>query len=204
MPMSDVPYNRFLIKYKKEAVQPAIDLIGEKEFLGLHAEYLFFSKEDLCIIRPQFEAMLAVYTEHGKYSQFLLKNMLQNLILTIYERRLHTIKSSIELSSFHEQIYEALMYIEHHLSEPLSLELVAEKVALSPSYFSRLFKSSVGYSFSEYVTHTRLEYSKLLMANEKLSVGEIALRSGFHNANYFSATFKKYNHISPKEYSART
>lgn len=204
MPMSDVPYNRFLIKYKKEAVQPAIDLIGEKEFLGLHAEYLFFSKEDLCIIRPQFETMLAVYTEHGKYSQFLLKNMLQNLILTIYERRLHTIKNSIELSSFHEQIYEALMYIEHHLSEPLSLELVAEKVALSPSYFSRLFKSSVGYSFSEYVTHTRLEYSKLLMANEKLSVGEIALRSGFHNANYFSATFKKYNHISPKEYSART
>lgn len=203
MPMSDVPYKRFLIKYKKEAVQPAIDLIGEKEFLGLHAEYLFFSEEDLLVIRPLFEAMLAIYTKHGKYSQFLLKNMLQNLILTIHERRLHTTKNSIELSSFHEQVYEALMYIEHHLSENLSLESVAEKVALSPSYFSRLFKSSVGYSFSEYVTHTRLEYSKLLMANENLSIGEIALRCGFRNANYFSSTFKKYNHISPKEYSAQ-
>lgn len=128
MPMSDVPYNRFLIKYKKEAAQPAIDLIGEKEFLGLQAEYLIFSKEDLLIIRPLFETMLGIYSEHGKYSQFLLKNMLQNLILTIYERRLHTTKNSIELSSFHEQIYEALMYIELHLSESLSLELVAEKL----------------------------------------------------------------------------
>lgn len=203
MPMSDEPYKRFLIKYKKEAAQPAIDLIGEKEFLGLHSEYLFFSEESLRIIRPQFEAMLAVYIEHGKHSQFLLKNMLQNLILTIHEHKLHAEKSSIELSSFHEQIYEALMYIERHLADDLSLEIVAKEVSLSPSYFSRLFKSSVGFSFSEYVTHTRLEYSKLLMANENLSVGEIALRCGFHNPNYFSATFKKYNHISPKEYSAQ-
>ena len=204
MPMSDVPYKRYLIKYKKEVVQPVIDLIGEQEFLGLHTEYLFFPKEALSIIRPQFEAMLSTYNEHGKYSQFLLKNMLQNLILTIYERKLQTAKSSIELSSFNKQIYDALIYIERNLSSDLSLELVAGKVALSPSYFSRLFKSSVGFSFSEYVTHTRLEYAKVLMANEKLSIGEIAQRCGFNNSNYFSSTFKKYNHLTPKEYSAHS
>lgn len=204
MPMSDTPYKRFLIKYKKEAAQPAIDLIGEKDFLDLHMEYLYFSEESLKIIRPQFEAMLSVYTEHGKYAQFQLKNMLQNLILTIYEHKLQSVKNSIELSCFNKQIYDAMIYIEGNLAGDLSLEIVAEKVSLSPSYFSRLFKNCVGFSFSEYVTHTRLEYSKLLMANEKLSVGEIALRCGFHNANYFSATFKKYNHITPKEYSAQS
>lgn len=200
MPMSDTPYRRFLIKYKKEAAQPVIDLIGEKEFLALHMEYMYFSEENLKIIRPQFENMLAVYNEHSKYSQFILKNMLQNLILNIYQRKLPAKEDSLQISSFHNQIYEALIYIERNLAGDLSLDVVAQSVSLSPSYFSRLFKSSVGFSFSEYVTHTRLEYAKLLMANEKLSIGEIAERSGFNNANYFSTTFKKYNHVTPKDY----
>lgn len=200
MPMSDVPYKRFLIKYKKEAVQPVIDLIGENEFFSMHMEYLHFSEESLQIITPQFENMLTVYNQHGKYSQFLLKNMLQNLILTIYQKRLPSKEDSLQINSFNEQVYEALIYIERNLAGNLSLTIVADQVSLSPSHFSRLFKQSVGYSFSEYVTHTRLEYAKLLMTNEKLSIGEVAERSGFNNANYFSSTFKKYNHMTPKEY----
>ncbi|MBQ7774792.1 MAG: helix-turn-helix transcriptional regulator [Lachnospiraceae bacterium] len=200
MPMSDAPYKRFLIKYKKEVLQPVIDLIGENEFQALHMYYMHFSVESLSIIRPQFENMLAVYNSHSKYSQFILKNMLQNLVLTIYQRKLPPQEESLHLSSFHPQIYEALMYIERNLAGDLALEVVAEKISLSPSYFSRLFKSSVGCSYSEYVTRTRLQYAKLLMSNEKLSISEIAERSGFNNSNYFSSTFKKYNHITPKEY----
>lgn len=194
------PYKRFLIKYKKEAVQSVIDLIGENEFFSMHMEYMYFSEENLQIITPQFENMLTVYNEHGKHSQFLLKNMLQNLILTIYQKRLPSKEDSLQINSFNEQVYEALIYIERNLAGNLSLNIVAEQVSLSPSHFSRLFKQSVGYSFSEYVTHTRLEYAKLLMTNEKLSIGEIAERSGFNNANYFSSTFKKYNHVTPREY----
>lgn len=201
MPMSDVPYKRFLIKYKKEALQPVIDLIGENEFQALHMHYMNFSEESLKLIRPQFENMLAVYNSHSKFSQFLLKNMLQNLVLTIYQRRLPTQEDSIQLSNFNTQIYDALIFVERNLTSDLSLEVVAKKVSLSPSYFSRLFKNSVGCSFSEYVIRTRLQYAKLLMANEKLSISEIAERSGFGNSNYFSTLFKKYNGISPREYS---
>lgn len=200
MPVSDEPYKRFLIKYKKEAVQPVIDLIGEKEFIGMHMEYMKFSKESLELIRPQFEAMLAIYKEHSKYSQFMLKNMLQNLILTIYQRRLPPEEDGIHLSSFNEQVYEAMIYIDKNLTEDLSLEMVAKEVALSPSYFSRLFKESVGCAFSEYVTYTRLQYAKILMANERLSVGELALRCGFNNSNYFATAFKKFNGVTPREY----
>lgn len=202
MPMSDAPYKRFLIKYKKEVLEPVIDLIGENEFQALHMHYMNFSEESLTLIRPQFENMLAIYNSHSKYSQFMLKNMLQNLVLTIYQRRLPSHEDSIQLSNFNSQIYDALIYVERNLTSDLSLEVVAKKVSLSPSYFSRLFKSSVGCSFSEYVIRTRLQYAKLLMSNEKLSISEIAERSGFGNSNYFSTLFKKYNNISPREYSS--
>lgn len=200
MPMSDAPYKRYLIKYKKEVLAPVIDLIGENEFQALHMHYMNFSAESLNIIRPQFENMLAVYNSHSQYAQFMLKNMLQNLVLTIYQRKLPTKEDSIFLSTFHTQIYDALIYVERNLAGDLSLDSVAKQISLSPSYFSRLFKSTVGCSFSEYVTRTRLQYAKLIMANEKLSVSEVAERCGFNNSNYFSTIFKRYNHISPKEY----
>ena len=200
MPMSDAPYKRYLIKYKKEVLAPVIDLIGENEFQALHMHYMNFSEESLALIRPQFENMLAVYNSQSKYSQFILKNMLQNLVLTIYQHKLPTQEDSLYLSTFNSQIYEALIYVERNLAGDLSLEAVAKQIALSTGYFSRLFKSSVGCSFSEYVTRTRLQYAKLIMANEKLSVSEVAERCGFNNSNYFSTIFKKYNQVSPKEY----
>ena len=200
MPMSDAPYKRYLIKYKKEVLAPVIDLIGENEFQALHMHYMNFSEESLALIRPQFENMLAVYNSQSKYSQFILKNMLQNLVLTMYQHKLPTQEDSLYLSTFNSQIYEALIYVERNLAGDLSLEAVAKQIALSTGYFSRLFKSSVGCSFSEYVTRTRLQYAKLIMANEKLSVSEVAERCGFNNSNYFSTIFKKYNQVSPKEY----
>ncbi len=200
MPMSDTPYKRYLIKYKKEVLLPVIDLIGENEFQALHTNYMNFPEESLKLIRPQFENMLDIYNSKSNYAQFMLKNMLQNLVLTIYQRKPAITEDSLNLSSFHQQIYDALIYVEQNLAGDLSLELVAERISLSPSYFSRLFKNTVGCSFSEYVTRTRLQYAKLLMANEKLSVSEVAERCGFNNSNYFSTIFKKYNQVSPKEY----
>lgn len=202
MPMSDIPYRRFLIKYKKEVLQPVIDIIGENEFQALHAEYLKLTDEGFKIIRPQFENMLEIYNSHSKYSQFMLKNMLQNLVLTIYQLKLPPKGDGIQLTHFNNQVYEAMLYIEQNLANDLSLNTVANSVSLSPSHFSRLFKNSVGCSFSEYVTTTRLQYAKVLLANENLTIGEIAERTGFNNSNYFSTTFKKYNNITPKEYGA--
>ncbi len=203
MPVSDEPYHRYLIKYKKEVLQPVIDLIGENEFKALHAEYLKFTEESHALIRPQFDAMLTIYNSQEKYSQFILKNMLQNLVLTIYREKLPFRGGDIQLTSFNEQILKAMFYIEQNLAGDLSLNTVAASVSLSPSHFSRLFKNSVGVSFSDYVTDSRLQYAKVLLAKEHLSIGEIAERTGFNNSNYFSTTFKKHNNMTPKEYGAK-
>lgn len=96
-----------------------------------------------------------------------------------------------------------MFYIEQNLADDLSLNTVATSVSLSPSHFSRLFKNSVGVSFSDYVTDSRLQYAKVLLAKENLSIGEIAERTGFNNSNYFSTTFKKHNNMTPKEYCAK-
>lgn len=49
------------------------------------------------------------------------------------------------------KINEAIKYIDEHLSDPLSVQQIAEHFAFSPYYFHRLFTSIVGESMSAYI-----------------------------------------------------
>ena len=55
----------------------------------------------------------------------------------------------------------------------------------------------------DYLTKTRMEKAKELLALTKDSVKIIAFRTGFSDPNYFSLTFRKYEGMSPLQYRAR-
>ena len=69
-----------------------------------------------------------------------------------------------------DAIAQAVKYIGKHLFESLSVEKVADAVSLSPSHFSRLFRSTTGFSPHEYIMLHRIDEAKAL------------LRSGLHIA----------------------
>jgi len=77
---------------------------------------------------------------------------------------------------------------------------VAEKVELSPPYFAKIFKEETGNTFVDYVTELRLEKAKELLLQNQLSFKEISFAVGYRDPNYFSRVFKKYFHMSPREF----
>jgi len=99
-----------------------------------------------------------------------------------------------------ELIRKAMIYISTHFNESLSLEDVAMHVHLHPSYFSKMFKSSIGSSFKEYLNMVRIEESKRLLANTDFSIIDIAIAIGFEDQSYFSKVFKKYTGLTPKQF----
>src|SRR5215472_16455983 len=82
-------------------------------------------------------------------------------------------------------------FIEEHLSEDVSLDVLADLVRLSPYHFLRSFKQSFGGPPYRYWTGRRIERAKALLANPRTSVTEIALAVGFHGTSAFSATFHR-------------
>ncbi|MEK3834787.1 response regulator [Paenibacillus sp. FSL R7-0128] len=94
----------------------------------------------------------------------------------------------------------AQRYISQHYHHPLSLKEVADKVYLNPVYFSNLFKQKTGVTFSEFVTHIRMEEArrKLAFTGEKIS--RIAEETGFGNVRHFNRVFKNCSGLSPKAY----
>lgn len=91
-------------------------------------------------------------------------------------------------------------FIEEHLSEDVSLDVLADLVRLSPYHFLRSFKQSFGEPPYRYWTGRRIERAKALLANPRTSVTEIALDVGFHGTSAFSATFHRVTGQTPTDY----
>lgn len=200
LPMSDLPYDRYHIKFKIDALKPVIKLIGEHNFNKIIMHYLDFSPQVRENIHQQFEDMLQEYNKHSPYSQLILQGMLQRLFLTIYQGYLPFDDTVLECKDFDSRIHDALIYIEKNLEFSPSLEDAATYVALSPSHFSRLFKQVTGSSYTDYLTSIRLQHAQILLGKTNLSIGEIATKAGFANGNYMCNVFKNKYNCSPSEF----
>lgn len=107
-----------------------------------------------------------------------------------------------DCSSVSKPVADALLYVDKHLEQVFGLREVADAIQLNPSYFSVLFKEQMRMTFSEYVTRRKLQRAKELLLRTKLSVAEIAERTGYQTIKYFHKLFKEYEGCSPGQYRA--
>lgn len=200
--MSDVPYDRYVLKVRTEAFQPIIDIIGENELDVICSNYLHFTKESQQIIQAMYEEILQEYTKNAPHSQLVLLGMVYKLFFYMYENHIpsDSDEQTLYIKKFDERIQDALVYIENNLEYGFSIEEVAAHVSLSASHFSRLFKNVTGASFTDFLTDVRLQHAQILLAASNLSINEIAGRIGIGNGNYLCTLFKKKYGLAPSEY----
>lgn len=94
-------------------------------------------------------------------------------------------------------------YMERHYSERITVAGLAGLGYVSPSCFSRRFKSETGVTPIEYLIEIRMQRAKLLLRRKDLSVTAIAIECGFGSSAYFSDCFQERAGISPTEYRDR-
>ncbi len=100
----------------------------------------------------------------------------------------------------HKLLLQVQGYLAEHYAQDISLEVVAELLDFSPYYLSKLFKTTFGTSFIDYLTELRLSAAKELLADPSYSAKEIGERVGYPNSNYFNKLFKKKTGLTPIEY----
>jgi two-component system response regulator YesN len=91
-------------------------------------------------------------------------------------------------------------YIQQNYAQDLKSYEIADKLRITPNYFSSIFKKETGKSFHEYVNEVRIEKAKELLLTTSELVGTIALAVGYKEYKYFSNIFKKHNGFVPSEY----
>lgn len=91
-------------------------------------------------------------------------------------------------------------YIRNHIGDELSLNAVAEKVSLNPSYLSKIFKDETGINFVDYINKQRIEAAKEMILHTDKIIDEIARDVGFNSSTYFIKKFKEINGVTPRNY----
>jgi AraC-like DNA-binding protein len=98
------------------------------------------------------------------------------------------------------QAEQVLEFIRMHLSEELSLEVLARQVGFSRFHFTRLFRQALGVSPHQVVLRQRIEHAQRLLAETALPLARIAGACGFANQSHFTHAFKRALGMPPRAY----
>ena len=98
-------------------------------------------------------------------------------------------------------IYSAKRFMEENLGcTELSLSMVAAHIGITPNYLSTLFSKEAGETFSEYLNCIRIRRATQLLKSSSGSINEIAEKTGYSDALYFSKVFRRLIGMSPREF----
>lgn len=92
-------------------------------------------------------------------------------------------------------------YVERHYMEDISVVYLAERLGMTPNYFSTVFHERMGQTFSAYITGVRIEHAKqILLSRPDVRVREVAVMVGYYSPRHFSGVFKKLTGCFPSEF----
>ena len=95
-----------------------------------------------------------------------------------------------------------LDFMEQHYSEDITLGMMAKHLSLSPSRTCHLVTEEFKKPFRKILLEFRLEKAAALLRQEQTRVNEAARLCGFKSVNYFSAAFRQYFGVPPKNWHA--
>ena len=95
---------------------------------------------------------------------------------------------------------KAKKYIDQNYKEDISLDDLSGMYDISPFYFSKVFKTQTGVTFTDYLTGVRVAKARELLEGTNKSMKEICSEVGYSDPNYFSRIFKKHTGVTPTEY----
>lgn len=88
---------------------------------------------------------------------------------------------------------------QHFMEESFSRKTIAKEFLLNESYLSTLCQTNTNHTLHNFILLRKLSYS-LLLLEQNMTIGEIAMQCGFNQTGYFIQVFRKVYGVSPGKY----
>ena len=103
----------------------------------------------------------------------------------------------------HALLKKALLYIDSHYAQELTLQDIATALYVSQSYLRKVFANEIQNSVGAVLEEIRLKKACELLEKNMYYVSDIAEMVGYSNPTYFTKVFKKRFGITPSQYAVR-
>ena len=94
--------------------------------------------------------------------------------------------------------------IEKHLDRHYTIPEIAKEVGINEMRLKKGFKQAFGMGILEFLTNARMEKAKLLLAEKRKSIKQIARSAGYKHISNFSTAFKRKYEQSPADFRKQT
>ncbi len=144
-----------------------------------------------------------VYTQYNKSNNksleiVALAYQLMNELITNFRAKEEQYRQSN--SKTVQRLKNITEYLQTNYADNITLQMIAEKEFLSPTYLSHFFEKNMGISFFNYLTKIRLLHAVNDLVSTDQNIEQIAINNGFANSRYFVSSFKKAYGMLPKDY----
>ena len=87
--------------------------------------------------------------------------------------------------------------VDAQISKDITISDLATVAGLSQFHFMRAFKEATGLSPYQYVLSERIRRARELLSDHNLSIADVALAAGFHDASQLNRVFRKFVGVTP-------
>lgn len=197
-----MPYRRFVFwlsdKYLKEllSISPDYAYLIEEAQQGKFIHHLenALSGQVQSKAITVLEEISTVHYGHDAFLRIYSSELLLTLTRYIYES-----EHKISVPENTDMMGQLITYIDEHLTDNLSLNILAEKLFVSKSYIVHEFKNRLGLSVHQYIVKKRLAGCRDSMLSGT-PISEAYITYGFNDYSNFYKAFKKEYGYSPREY----
>ncbi len=168
----------------------------ERSALGLS-----FPMETILDVYSTLNGLVGMQEPFYQYIQFLV--LMYKLSLSENAKVLASNSfAQSEAGGESDRVKKVKRYIYDHFKDDVSLTSMAELAEMSPSAFSRFFKSQTGSTLSDYIIDIRLGNAAHLLVDTAKSVSDICNECGFNNQSNFNRIFKAKRGVTPRDFRA--
>lgn len=155
-------------------------------------------------IQENLALIARLFAAKEKYYEVAINSLLYNIYHLLLTNCIEeNVKPSYNGNNNFLYAKNAIEYIGIHFTEDISLQKVASHVGLSPSYFSRYFKSITKNTFIQYLNEVRLENALRDLTENRVSVTNTALNNGFSSVKSLIRICKEVYNCTPTQYKKK-
>lgn len=154
---------------------------------------------DLDQYSPAFQHLMNIY-ELFRRSRPVDEAGVSSQITSILNAILSSAPGVRENLPVREAVTSAVAFINERFRYPISLQDLADHAAISPYYFTRVFRHETGVTPHQYLINTRIANAKFLLRTTEDSVKDIAIQTGWGSESTFCTAFRKNAGVTPTEY----